>query len=188
MMSADWFGRQVTNASFTGALTVPTVEEALSQKAQLFIDDAGTGTMGTTAITNTLLSWELTCTTGWKPKFTLDNNALYYAFHYFDKDSFSAQFTATFEHNATAVAEKAEWRNEVVRLIRLDLLGATLGTPGAFTNKTVRLDLAALYTEWSALDFDEGNSIVNITAEVGYDETEALGSSITVVNNLTSIP
>jgi hypothetical protein len=189
MMSADWVGRQVTNVSFTGALTVPTVEEILSQKGTLYIDDAGSGTIGTTAITNTLLTWELAVTTGWKAKFTLDNNALYFAFNYYDKDSFSAVFTATFEHNATAVAEKTEWRNEVARLIRLELLGTAFAQAGtAYDNKTLRIDLPCKYTEWSALDFDEGNSIVNVTAVAGYDETEALGGSITVVNELASIP
>jgi hypothetical protein len=189
MMSADWVGRQVTNASFTGALTAPAVDEAIAAKATLHIDDAGTGTIGTTAVTNTLLSWELAVTTGWKAKFTLDNNALYFAYHYFDKDSFSAQFTATYEHNATAVAEKAEWRNEIARLIRLTVVGPATGTPGtAHSNEKLIIDLPALYTEWSALEFDEGNSIVNITAQAGYDTTEALGASITVVAELTSVP
>ena len=71
MMSADWIGRQVTNTTFTGSLTVPTVDEVLAGTGLLYID-ANSGTIGTTAVTGTLLDWELNVTTGWRGKWTND--------------------------------------------------------------------------------------------------------------------
>lgn len=188
MMSATWQGRQVTNTTFTGSLTVPTVEDILSAKGSLYID-AVSGLIGTTGVSETLLSWELKVTTGWKAKYTVDTGNLYFAFAYFDRDSFSAEFTATFEHNAAAVAQKALFRAGTPRLVRLNIPGSALTTGGtSYQNKTLRIDMALVYTEWEALDADDGNSIVQVTGTVGYDPTWAKALEIIVVNQLASVP
>lgn len=187
MMSADWIGRQVTNTTFTGALSVPTVEEIVTGKGAFYIDAVG-GTVGTTAITGTLLGWELSVDTGWRGKWTIDAGQLYFNFHYFDRDSFDAELSLTFEHDATAVAQKALFRAGTPRLFRVNIPGNALGTPGTtYSYKTLRIDMAAKYTEWDAVDSDEGNNIVTVKAKVGYDATAALGLNITVVNELTTI-
>ena len=188
MMSADWIGRQVANSTFTGALTVPTVEEILTAKGSLFIDDIG-GTIGTTAVTSTLLDWQLSIQTGWRAKFTAGSGQLYFDFNYFDKDSFKADFTATYEHNAASVLEKTDWQNQAGRLIRLSIDGSAVGTPGTtYSFQTLQIDMPTKYTEFSALEADEGNSIVKVTGSVGYNVSDALGPSITVVNELPTLP
>lgn len=186
MMSADWIGRGVSGTTFTGSLTVPVVKEILSALGSLYIDNT---TIGTTQVTETLLAWELSVETGWKAKWTIDGLATVFAFHYFDRDAFSAEFSATYEHNATAVAEKTKFRQNAVRLIRLQIAGDALTTPGTtYSYKTLRIDMAAKYTSFEALDADDGNSIIDCKAQVGYDPTAALGLSITVVNELASVP
>ena len=188
MMSADWMGRQVTDTTFTGSLSVPTVEEIITGKGAFYIDAVG-GTVGTTAITGTLLAWELAVTTGWRGKWTVDAGQLYYNFHYFDRDSFEAELSLTFEHDATAVAQKALFRAGTPRLFRVQIPGSALATNGTtYSFKTLRIDAAAKYTEWSAIDADEGNNIVTVKARVGYDPTAALGLNVTVVNELASVP
>ena len=188
MLSADWVGRQATNTTFTGALSVPTVEDIIAGKGAFYIDVVG-GTIGTTAITGALLAWELEVTTGWRGKWTLDNGQLYFNFIYFDRDSFEATLTMTFEHDATAVAQKALFRAGTPRLFRIQIPGSALATGGtAYQNKTLRIDCAAIYTEWNALDADDGNSIVEVTATVGYNSTAAKGLEIVVVNESASLP
>ena len=183
----DWIGRQVSNVSFTGALSAPTVEEILAAKGVMYIDAVG-GTIGSTQVTQTLLEFSLELTTGWKAKYTLDSGQLYFDFVYFDKDSFEMKLEVTYEHNSTAVAEKTAWRNETKRLIRLEFLGSALGTPDDFTYKTLRLDSPGFYESFDALDNDDGNSIVKASLVCAYDETAALAPSLTVVNLLSSVP
>ena len=188
MMSADWIGRQVTNTTFTGALTAPTVSEVIASDGLFYIDAVG-GTIGTTAISGTLLEWELAVTTGWKAKYTVDSGQRYFNFAYFDKDSFSAELSMTFEHDAASVAQKALFRAGTPRLFRIKFNGPGLTTNGTtYSFKTLHIDAAAVYTEWEALDADEGNSIYSVKATVGYDPTAAKGLQILVVNELSTIP
>ena len=187
MMEADWIGREVANSTFTGSLAVPTVDEIITGAGQLFID-ANSGTIGTTAITGTLLEWELSVTTGWRGKWTVDAGQLYFNFHYFDLDSYEAELSMTFEHDATLVAEKAFLRSNTSRLIRIKLTGPATATAGtAHSAKTLMLDMPTIYTEFDALDSEDGNGIVKITGTVGYDPTDGTGLAITVVNELSAI-
>lgn len=188
MMSADWIGRQVANSTFTNSLTVPTVENILSGNGQFFID-AVSGTIGTTQITESLLKWELSVDTGWRPKYTIDTGSLAFAFAYFDRDSFKAEFSATYEHDATAVAQKALFRAGTPRLVRVQIPGSTVATGGTtYANKWLIVDMALVYTEWDVLDAEDGNSIVNVKGTIGYDPTAAKALEIIVVNELTSVP
>lgn len=188
MMSANWMGRQVAKTTFTGALSVPTVEDIITGKGAFYIDDVG-GTIGTTAVTGTLLAWELQVTTGWRPKFVVDKGILYFDFIYFDPDTFSATFSATYEHNASAVAEKDKWVANTPRLIRLSIPGSATGTPGTtYSTKLLRLDMACRYTVFNALDSDEGNSIVTVEGAVGYDSTSAKSLEILVVAEMANVP
>src|SRR3990172_1851217 len=69
MMDAQWIGRQVINTTFTGAISIPTVEEILFTKSKLYIDAVG-GTLGTTLVSDTLLGFEFSVKTGIIPKLT----------------------------------------------------------------------------------------------------------------------
>lgn len=191
MMSANWLGRQLTPTTFTGALTPPTVEEILAGKGSFYIDDAG-GTMGATQVSDTLLAWTLTVDTGRKFKYTVDGGQLYPAFQYFDRDSFSAELQMTYEHNATAVAEKADWRAETAKLLRLTITGSALTTAGtAYTYKTLNIDAVAKYMNFEPLGEQNGNSVYQVTAKIGYDSVDEATTNpleITVVNELSALP
>lgn len=188
MMSAKWQGRQVANTTFTPALVVPAVEEIITSKGSFFIDPVN-GTIGSTAVTGTLLSWELQVTTGWRTKYVADKGQLFFDFIYFDPDQFEATFTATYEHNATAVAEKGLWRANTPRLIRLRIPGSSNATAGTtYSTKMLQIDMACRYTKFDALDADEGNSILKIEGAVGYDSTSAKSLSILVVTETNSVP
>lgn len=192
MVSADWIGRHVVNTTFTGSLTIPTAETILAPRSWFFID-AVSDVIGTTQISETLLKWELSVQTGWRPKYTLDSELVgggkRFAFAYFDRDTFKAEFKATFEHNATAVAQKTLFRAGTPRLFQIKIPGSALATAGTlYTNKFLIIDMAAVYTDWDALDAEDGNGIASVTAQIGYDPTAAKGLSITVVNELTTVP
>jgi len=184
-MSANWFGRSVEPTTFTSALSVPTVETILFGRGRLFIDDVG-GTIGTTQISNTLLEMSLRVSTGWTAHWTADDSL---AFTIVRMNRPEATLEMTFEHNGSAVGEKAAWRAGTPRQIRLQFEGSNLATPGpGFSRKTLRIDLAGVWERFGALEDADGNDIVRGTFRARYSPAAVQFVTITVVNELTSVP
>jgi hypothetical protein len=184
-VTADWIGRQVALCSFTTSITAPTVEEILFGKSVLYINTAGS--IGTTTKANTLLGYELNVAdTGIVPVWTGDANALYFAFT--KTMPAEATLTMTFEHDTTSVAEKAAWRAETERAIRLLTIGTALTTTG--TTHTTKKLIIDCYGKWETFDKigeKEGNDIVVGKMRVSYSETAAAMASITLVNELANL-
>jgi len=183
MMGAALVGRQVELCDFTAALSVAAVEEALFSKTKLYIDDGG-GTIGTAQKSNTLLDAEVVLTTGLQPVFTGDGE-LYFSFA--KRQMPECVCTITFEHDASSVAEKAAWRAQTVRLIRLDCLGSALGTPGVESNKRLTIDMAGKWESFEKIDEVEGNDIVRGVFRARYSSTDALFYEIEIVNEVTVV-
>ncbi len=184
MMNANWVGRQIQNGTFTTQPATPTIEDILFSKGKLYIDTVG-GTIGTTQITSTLLNMSLSVETGIIPKWTADGD-LDFNFHQFTRPEVTLELT--YEHNASAVAEKTAWRNETARLIRLDFDGSAFTTAGSsHTTKLLRIDLAGKYESFAALADQDGNDIVTATFRALYNATAATFGEIKVVNDVTPL-
>jgi hypothetical protein len=184
MMAVDWIGRETTNTTFTPALTIPDVEEILVNSATLYIDDSG-GTIGTTQVSDTLFAVDLDWTTGLKEYWAVDGSTDFSLIK-FTMDEIV--LTMTYEHNASAVAEKAKFRAGDVRLIRVNFTGSALGTPGTYNDKTMIWDLAGIYEDWAELSENEGNDVVEVTFRVRYSGADSLKADVTIVNELTALP
>lgn len=189
MIQSNWIGRQVEKGSFTGGIAVPAVEEILTSKGSMYIDASG-GTIGSTQLTSTLLSWTLQLTTGWKAKFTADSGQLYFDFAYFDRDSWDATFNVVYEHNASAITEFDAFQAQTGRLIRLDIPGTAYGTAGTGTlfsgTKGLRLDMAGKYEAMEKLGERNGNSILAATFKPRYSGTDALAMQIKLANEISA--
>ena len=188
MVDANWIGRNLADATFSGGATAPTIVASdiiVFGGSKLYIDAPG-GTIGTTEITKTLLSFELDVTTGLTAKAT--NETKDYSLVYFNKDAFSVKLKMVYEHNTNAVAQRDIYEAATNRLIRLDFLGAAFGSAGtSFTNYTFRIDAAGVYDTFTYGDND-GNSTVEAEMILGYDDVAAEGVELTVVNELGSLP
>lgn len=184
MMTADWTGRETTNTSFTGALAIPSVEEIIVNNGTLYIDESG-GTVGSTAVSNTLFGIDLDYTTGLQEYWSVDGS-LDFSLIKFTADDIV--LTLTYEHNASTVAEKAAFRAGSTRLVRLLFNGTALTTAGTFTYKTLRMDMAGVYEDWSELQDQDGNDVVTATLRVRYSSADALKFQAVVVNELSALP
>jgi hypothetical protein len=186
MMSADWFGRQITNGSYSTSVSVPTVESILASKATMYLD-AVSGTYGATAVSDTLLSATLNFNNLIQPKFTMDGQ-LYFDFHYVGNREITGSLT--FEHNASAVTEKTNWRAETPRLLRLLFAGTALTTSTAtHATKKLIVDLPIKWESFDAISDQDGNSTVTGTFRSRYNATVAnAGKFVVVLNSTTSIP
>jgi hypothetical protein len=184
MMSANLIGRQVALSTFTAALSVSAVEEALFSKTKLYIDAAG-GTIGTTLKSNTLLDAEITITTGLIPKFTADGDLF---FSFVQQTEPVVTGSITFEHDAVGVAEKASWRAEDVKLVRLICEGSAAATPGTtYTYLSLIIDMALMWEKFDAIDEADGNDIVRGNFKCVYSSTDSLFFQIIVVNELAAV-
>lgn len=187
MMSATVLGREVSTQAFTSstAAPVPTVSEVLTSKGKVYVDST-TGTVGTTQITNEILSGSLKITTGVRAVPTADGN-LYFSFVKGVRPE--VVLNLTFEHSTFAIAEKALWRAGTPRLYQLNFTGPTLGTAGStYTTKKFIANLAGTYEKFSALEDSDGDDTITATLRCGYDSTAALFAQFIVVNELSSIP
>ncbi len=182
-ISSNWIGRQWTNASFTAALTAPTVEEVLTSKGLLYID-AASATIGSTQVTNSLLSGTLNVKTGWKPVWTADGN-LYFSFA--KNTAPEITLDLTYEHNTSSEAEYAAFVAQTTRQISIKFPGSTLTSAGTFTTKLFRFDLAGTYETWDAFGDQDGNNTVSCTFRAAYDATANLFANVFVVNEVASI-
>lgn len=185
-IEATWRGREASTTTFTGALSIPAVEEILTQKTKLYID-AASGTIGTTEISCTLLSATLNITTGWIPRWTASGE-LYFCVA--EDQGLRGTLELTFLHNATAVATKANWRADTPALVRLEAEGSDLSSAGTtYSVKTARIDVAGVWNTFEDADGDdEGTNTAVATLDLGYDTTAALLGSILIVNELTALP
>ena len=186
MASANWTGRQVSKASFTaaGSASIPDVEEILTSKTKLYIDNA-TGTAGTTQVSNTVLSFDLSGNTGWQEVFTADGN-LYFSFAKHTMPEFT--LNVTFEHNSTAVAQKDAWIAETAKVLQLKGEGSAFTTAGTYTYKTAILELPGKWESFESLGEQDGNDIVSGTFRVRYNSDVGHAGRFIVVNDLSALP
>ena len=186
MMDAEWVGRQVTDASFTGALSIPTLvpgDHINFGGSQLFID-AVDGSVGGTEAVGILYSFELDVETGYVPVFT--NQFKYFDYVQWVRESFSATLKLVFKHHTVAETEKGHYEANTPRQIRLSFEGNALATPDTETNLNFRIDAVGVYTEMSMGDVD-GNDVKEATLQIGHDLTASLGLEFRVVNELATL-
>lgn len=184
--SANWRGRQWTTTTFTGALSLPTVETILASKGLLYIDAVG-GTLGGTQVSASLLGMELNVKTGWRPVFTGDGS-LYFNTIECVRELLEVTLQLTFRHNASAVSEKANWRAETARKLRLQYNGSAITAGTAYSTKALRIDLAGKWDKFEALGNEGGIHTSTGVFRARKDTTASLFANIIVVNTLSTIP
>ncbi len=179
-----WKGRQVNPGTFTAAQAAPTVEEILFSKGVVYLDASG-GTIGTTQVSDTLLAATVNVSTGIIPKWTTDGSLDFSFIQYTEPE---VTLDVTFEHNASAVTEKANWRAETVRLLQLKFEGSAFTTGGTtYSNHTLIVNLAGKWESFAALTDQDGNDIVTGTLRAKYSATDTLFGQFIVSNELTAL-
>jgi hypothetical protein len=184
-VGANITGRQVALQAFTGAITVPTAEEMLFQKTKLYIDAIG-GSWGGTQQSNTLIAAQLSVKTGMTAKWTADGE-LYFSF--VQTLTPEIRLRLTFEHDTPSTAQKVNWRAQTPVLVRLDISGSTLATPGTlYSTKKCLIDLAGKWESFKKIGDRNGNDVLEGEFVARYDSTGAKFGTITVVNTLSALP
>jgi hypothetical protein len=179
-MSAKLRGRQMAAGTFTGSLSVPTVEVILFNKGVIYVDDT---TIGTTQKTGTWLGFKLNIPTGFVAGYYGDGQLYFYAVKQTDLKAITGELVL--ENDTTGVAEVAKARAETTRLVRMVFSGSTLTTAGtAYTYKTLKIDLALKYTAVPESKPEDGDNVLAFPFKLVY---HASGGVMTVVNQLSAL-
>jgi len=184
-LTANFEGRAVETTDFTAALSVGTVETILFRKGELYIDPTS-DTIGTTQVSQTLFAMDFNMTTGWRAYPAADGRTDF-SFAKWTGAEITCQ--VTFEHNATAVTEKAAWRNQTERAMRLKFTGNALATTdggATYDTKTFIIDMWGKWESFDALSENEGNDQVVGTFRAVYSPTAGEKARFTIVNEVST--
>jgi hypothetical protein len=183
-MSALLRGRERTDASFTAAPTTPSVNCAVFNKSELYIDAVG-GSMGSTQVTGTFLGFTINVNTGLMPVFTGDGQLYFY-----DVDQGGWEITGdiAFRHNATADTEDGNWLSQTARLIEIKLLGPALTTSDTYSYYQARFQFPVKYSNFSTLEDRDGKDVLIGSFRAGRDTTFGDGPKIVVVQEESDVP
>lgn len=187
MLSANWEGRQVTPVAWTPAIALPSAAEVINfLEGKLFID-AANGVIGATQKSCTFIGMDLAVKTGWVSNFA-GNGQKYFCGLRHTGQQMEVNLNITFEHDGTATAEKAFWRAETARQIRLQWEGSALTVGTSFSKKTFRADLAGKWAIFEKIGERNGNDIINGVFRARYNSVADLFAVFTFVNALAALP
>lgn len=191
-LSAMGEGRDPSTATFTAVgdtdLDNPC-QEILCSMVRLYIDDS-TATIGTTQQTETYLEHSFKHTTGWVALPARDGRKDFSNLKHIDDELL---LDLTFEHNGFAVTEKAAWRAETERAVRLEFIGNALTTTDAgatFDTYIYRMDLYGKWQTFGAegLEEQDGDNIYRGTLKVGYSAAAGKKAIFTIVTESATLP
>lgn len=186
-VASDWVGQEVTDTTFTGAISLVDVEDIIFNSGVVAIDASG-GTVGNTPVSNLLRAMSLEWTTGLYPWWAVDGS-LDFAAHKFAGRTEEIKLNLTYEHIAAAVTEKGYFRAKTPRLIQLKFEGSDFGTPGTVYSKhTCIFNFAGIYTDWDKIGEENGNDIVEVEFTARYSDTDALKAQAIIVNEVSALP
>jgi hypothetical protein len=178
-LTADLFGKDVVvmGGGLTGSLTDRVPEEIEGWETAIYIDNFG-ATPGTTLVSNTLISADLTIANNMGRKYFGDNTI---ATGQVTTGEIEITGQFTFEANAGAYAEYQNRDSATKRLVRLQF-GNNTGVGTGAAKKTVNIDIPGA---WEAIDItqtDQGTAVYRFNYGYVRDPVNAFPIQFTVIN------
>ena len=168
--TCDITGRQRTETTFTGALSVQSVQRFPFNKAAVYIDASG-GTIGTTQKTNLLRAFQWTLETKFKAFYASDGE-LYFSSVVEDKKK--PVLTLTYKRGTDSETERDKYDDRSTRLLRLKLNAQTEIDSGQSNPPYLILDQAIRYFKWPTPSSQDGARVVQVTAEGVWSDQSVL--------------
>lgn len=176
-VEADFFGRQLTPTTFTGALSLPTAEPINAKLSRFYLDTAWSG-VGGTEKTNILRGFDIEILTGVHPKFSGSGNK-YFNTHGEGLIMATANFTLEGDSNANAIFNAQQ--SQALQVVRLKIGGGTIGSG---TPHSLSIDIGGTWESVSPLGGeDRTDNMHTATLRGYYDPTGAKLLQVAVVTN-----
>lgn len=177
-VEADFFARQLTPTSFTGAISLPTAEPINAKLARFYLDTSWSG-VGGTEKTNILRSFDIEILTGVHPKFS-GSGYKYFNTHGEGLIEVTANFT--FEGNSDADAIFDLHQANTLSVARLKISGGTIGSGAAHS---LSIDIGGKWESVSPLASEDRND--NLHSAVLRGHYDATGAKLLQVNVVTDV-
>lgn len=176
-VEADFFGRQLTSATFTGSLSLPAVEPINAKLSRFYLDTAWAG-IGATEKTNILRGFDVEILSGVHPKFSGSGNK-YFNIHGEGLIAVTANFTL--EGNSDANAIFTAHQAQTFQAVRLKTIGALIGTTIPYS---LTIDIGGVWESVSPLGGEDRNvNLHTATLRGYYDPTGAKILQLAVSTN-----
>ncbi len=181
-MKAKLFGRNLAPSTFTSIATIPTVEDILTNKTQLYIDNTAAG-LGGTEVPSSLVDFSLKLTTGFKPV-KHGGSTLYFTDLAEGKKKITLDMNLVF--STSLEAERVLWVAGTRRFVSLKATGSLAGSASAY--KTATINFGGVYTKFGSLGDKDGETVVPVTIESEYDTTWGKLFTAVIVNKVATLP
>lgn len=177
MMQANLVGARLVQASLTNSLPLVAVNFAPFNKTKLYIDASG-GTIGSTQKLGTLMAADIRIQTGIKYIPVGDGN-LYYSILKYSRPSIDFSLTIEVESGSLVAVERAAYKANAPRLIRLALAGDA--------THSANFDMAIKWDTVNPYDEDDGNVTVTLDGHAVYSSADDLFFEASVTNELETL-
>lgn len=179
-IEADFFGRQLTPTTFTGALSLTTATPINAKLARFYLDTTWAG-VGATEKTNILRAFDVEIITGVHPKFTGSGDK-YFNTHGEGLITVTAQFTFEGDSQADAIFDAQQ--AGTFQVVRLALNGPTIGSG---TAHSLKLDIGGVWESVSPLGGEDRADNLHTATLIGhYDATGAKLLQVLLTTNTNS--
>lgn len=180
-------GRQVTETTFTGALSAPATGYFPFNMAQFYIDDSYAG-IGGTEKAGMLKGFTWTFETMFTERKTADGNLYFTAL---DEDKKHVELELQYLRDSTnSEAEKAKFTADTptTTYLRIALNSHTEMDSGQSNPPYIYLDGAFIYTEWDSPDDEDGTYVTTVTAQSIYDTTASKQFGVSIGTTMDALP
>lgn len=180
-IEAEFFARQLSDTTFTGALSLPTVENMNAKLALFYLDTTWAG-VGGTPKANILRGAEIEFLTGVHAKFFGSANKY---FDIYGEDVIAAMMTLDLEAGAVADAFWDAMRVQSLAVARIKIPGAQIGTG---TTYSLIMDVGGRWEDVTPQsEYDKGNAIHKAVLHGMYDPTGAKICQVMVTTNANTM-
>lgn len=181
MLSDNWFGRQLTQATMTAALAAPTaLEVATLARTKLYIDAIG-GTVGTTQKTGVLMGATMKVKTGLVYVPVGDGSLTFAGIKTASPPEITFTMVWEVEDSSVVAAERAFYRSATKRLFKWQIEGVTPASA------KIEITWAGRYSGFKSYDNANGNTTITVEGYADYDTTAALLWQAIVTNQVATL-
>jgi len=188
-VSAVGQGQQPSTSAFAAVGDTDlqnAAESVLFSKVGLYIDPS-TDAAGTTQVSETILDMSLKVTTGWVALPAKDGRLDFSNLKHVDDEIL---LDVTFEHNASSVTAKANWRAQTEKALRLQWTGSALTSTDTYDTKTQIVDLWGKWDTFGAdgLGDQDGDNIYKGTFRARWCAASGLKARFINVTEVATLP
>jgi len=184
MVTWDITGRQLTETSITGALSVVAVEYAVSNQVEFYVDSS-VANWGTTEKKGMLRGFTWTLETQFTPRFGADGSLYFYGLN---EDKKAVELELIYNREATSELEKDKYNARTTTFLRIAILGQTEIDSGQANIPYIYLDGAYRYFDWTEPGDEDGSVTETVSAQSVYDATGSKDFSVKLYNDVDDYP